>query len=152
MFTKEVIELASDCYEAVKKIAKVAGKEWECAIEKGNWVIHKKELCLVVEVWCPVLNRWRMRLNPPDGHEFGYVDIEKVIPILRWEKLEEILGGLGYSSQIQTKMWDQNTFEVFIYYVDKFGSNCQVITEGKKRQETFMQAIIELAEKLEEVK
>ena len=90
MFTKEVIELAKPCVEAIKKISKAKGKEWKWKPEVGDFFLFSKDKGMCVE---PKEKRGVVNIL--------YI-IEEVVPILHWEKLEKIMNSLGCRSTLNS--------------------------------------------------
>lgn len=137
MFTKEAQELAKPCYEAIKKISK--GK-WEWKPEVGEWCIgglYNPHLIVALADKYIFTITW--------GITFAFKQkAENYIPLLHWERIEEILEGMGYEVQI-TKPRHWSTDEM-LCDISKFG---EIFLNhwngnGKTRQEAVMQAVIEL--------
>lgn len=92
-FTKEAQELAKPCCEAIKKISK--GK-WE-------WRPRYRDACLRKRGYpgiCTVLIYDPLGGQVKITRGFGrakWVPADDIIPLLHWEKIEEILEGMGWS-------------------------------------------------------
>jgi len=137
MFTQEKIKLAKPTYEAIKKIAKTKGKKWEWRPRVGEWFLFDRRIRLV----CNVNVELRLLFYPEyidTGFIVKSVHQRKVIPFFHWEKLEEIVEGLGYILQ--------GPFANKSCFVARFG--VKGWAEGKTRQEVVMRAIIELGEEI----
>jgi len=147
MFTKTEIELAPKVYEALKKIAEKQGKKWEWEPEIGDWFLLNDYPYVVAGVlWYTIANKVDNEPQPDDAISVVYVKShtiqteahDNVIPLPHWEKLEEIMEGLGYILQGPFK--DKSCF------VARFG--VKGWAEGKSRQEAVMRAIIKLGEEI----
>jgi len=143
MFTKTEIELAKPCIEAVKKIAKAKGKEWEWKPEVGEWCIDENNIMLIAEVdyitddpenWYQISNG---SYNWCTGSMY-------VIPLLHWEKLEKIMEKFGYKMYVKFETIGGNHYQCGICN----GTAVLVLEIGKTRQEAVMRAIIRLGEEI----
>lgn len=150
MFSQETVKLAKPCIEAIKKISK--GK-WEWEPEVGEWCIVKDKrvrrkgwdtrMGLIVSVNLSICT-----IKTENG--LNYI-IENCIPLLHWERIEEILEGMGYD----VFLYDQdfgasktaNKYEATIWKPAPI--DCQKekpFTErrGETRQLALLRAVIEL--------
>jgi len=146
MFTKAEINLALSTYEAIKKIAKREGKEWEWNPEIGEWCLIKKKWGTTLKNVVGIIvlvnedkNIVRVEAVVETDSIFfsGWYRQKDLIPILHWEKLEEILEGLGYMVDIRLEQGN------FICEVD--GYEYWADGKGKTRQEAMMRAVIKLS-------
>lgn len=100
MFTKQVIKLAKPCYEAIKIIAKSVGKVWKWEPEWGEFCIDSnKRIVLIWDIFpdAPIISV----VPAPQANITPYnQQVKDCIPILHWEKIEQILEGLGYEIEI----------------------------------------------------
>ena len=158
MFTKEAQELAKATVEAIKKIAE--RQEKECPECKGKGILGLPSCRLCKGSgrvkgkweWEPEVGEWYYQdfgngklLLVKDEHvrldiiEDLYVEHVKLTPLLHWEKIEEILEGMGYELGLHN--WLENKYQGSIYFNNRrlFG------TIGKSHQEAVMLAVIELA-------
>ena len=161
MFTKEAQELAKPCYEAIKKIAE--RKECPtCVGYGGTDLVKMPGLCATMGK-CPTCKgtgkvKWEGELEPRDEFiatdgssrfvvstcsggvrdDYGYHWSTKLItPLLEWQKIEEILEGMGYDLLIgkHERIYGASVFQ---------GKKCLSIGDGKSRQPAVMRAVIEL--------
>jgi len=155
MFTKEVIELAKPCVEAIKKISKAKGKEWKWKPEVGEWCLWKKHPHLVLEPegqdnWFTI---YADKVDKMDYDEPYYyrlvVPIKRCIPFLHWEKLEKIMEGLGYELRLDKRGDPPNV--AFDAGLGKIGEPifASQLIQAPTRQEAVMRAIIRLGEGIE---
>ena len=137
MFTKEAQELAKPTTEAVKKISK--GK-WHWKPEVGEQFLKSgNELDLIINK--------NQKVWPKD------------IPLLHWERIEQIVEGMGYEVKEQkersitqsaqcwicpTRNHPQATGKDLHDYL-KWREVNTIIAFGKTRQEAVMRAVVELA-------
>lgn len=166
-FTKEAQELAKDSIEAIKKISK--GK-WEWEPEVGDWIIEKKpehtirfgnkekksipHLIISIASYDTgntlhvITNASAVRVDEPNA-----------TPLLHWERIEEILEGIGYYMSLPTKgersdLWVvgfssfrfKGTNKEFRYYKDTY------VGRGKTRQEAVMRSVIALGKEIKSEK
>ena len=156
MLTKEEIALVAPWNEAMKKISK--GK-WEWEPEEGNvfeykWqeingqykrVWHKKVEVVPFEfqTWTDEDGRYMAFGEPPNYKTRRHYFLPNCIPLLHWEKIEEILEGMGYIFQEPIRR---------CYGSEGFKCHCVISLKGrqagwgwgKTRQEAVMRAVIEL--------
>jgi len=150
MFTKEAIALAKDSVEAIKKISK--GK-WEWKPEVGGWALrpsrHPQDNVGNIGIITQSYGRI-IEFTPTDTtHKSITEALTGLIPILHWEKLEQILEGMGYYIKVsrlsckiclpKPKDLDPDSLGYFLW-----NDEHQVRGEGDDRQEAVMQAVIEL--------
>jgi len=149
VFTKEVIELAKPCIEAIKKIAQAKGKKWEWKPEIGDFFLFGKEMGIVVDKY--KVNPYTFKgmcVEPKEKRgAVNILYIEDITPIPHWEKLEKIMEGLGYVMDLgftyiaAGKYWYCNLRNI---------NNGKIVgVYGETRQEAVMRAIIRLSEEIE---
>jgi len=142
MFTKTEIELAPKVYEAIKKIAKAKGRDWEWKPKVGEWCIinNQKSTSLILLVDKEIEEMVQVLIN----HTLSWQSKKNLIPLLHWEKLEKIMEGLGYYVILWWDNWyKQWNCRIIKNEEDKFPS-----VRGKTRQEAVMRAIIRLGEEI----
>jgi len=149
MFTKTEKKLAPEVYRAIKRIAQAKGKEWEWEPEIGDFFLIGKEMGIVVdEDWVSLHTFKGIYIEPKEKR--GVVNIfyiEKVVPVLHWEKLEKIMNSLGYCLILELiemydiDMYDSGFQAVFWEKLSKKDNLC-CLPVCKTRQEAVMQAII----------
>jgi len=156
MFSKETQALVPKVYEAIKKIAEKAGKkclkcegtgneddfggcrwcngtgkvkgEWEWEPERWQQVVYRGKVNLIRAVLTPIY----VDLLSKRG-----VFIKDLIPLLHWERIEEILEGMGYALSV---LKYEGYVKCYIHQKDDL-----LVTEQRKtRQEAVMRAVIEL--------
>ena len=74
--------------------------------------------------------------------------IRDVIPLLHWEKLEEILESVGYFLEVE-KLSHKNCECLILKGMDDPETECIAVGSGKTRQEAVMRAIVILGDKIE---
>lgn len=148
MFTKEAIELAKPCIEAIKKISKAKGKKWEWKPEVGEWCLWKKHPHLVLEP--EGQDNWFTIYVDKDEAYYHrlVVPLKRCTPLLHWEKLEKIMGGLGYELRLDKRGDPPNV--AFDAGFGKIGEPifASQLIQAPTRQEAVMRAIIELGEEM----
>jgi len=147
MFTKEVIELAKPCVEAIKKISKAKGKEWKWKPEVGEWCLWKKHPHLVLEP--EGQDNWFTIYVDKDEAYYHrlVVPLKRCIPLLHWEKLEGILEDLGYFLEVE-KIGCEDCECLILKGTGDPDTECIAVGRGKTRQEAVMRAIIKLGEEI----
>jgi len=147
MFTKEEQKLAPKVVQAIEKITQSAGREWEWKPEVGEWCIDENNIMLIAEVDYitddPEEN-WYQISNESCNWCIGSTD---VIPLLRWEKLEEILEGLGFFLEVE-KIGRKDCKCLILEGSGGPETECVAAGSGKTRQEAVMRAVIKLAKKM----
>ena len=176
-FSKE--ELAKSCYEAIKKIAR--NVERRCPKCEGvGKVIRYAPQEVVSQVVCSTCNgtgkvkgkwkwepeKWELVIYKGEvdvitGHSKSPIHIhlssvpgictKELIPLLHWERIEQILEGMGYYMSLPTKgersdLWVvgfssfnfKGTNKEFRYYKNTY------VGRGQTRQEAVQRAVIEL--------
>jgi len=152
MFTKEAQELASKVYEAIKKISK--GKwEWEPKAGGGEWCIYNKKPHLIVGVG--VGNDLWLRKSGIMCYMFEPDKRKKIIPLLHWERIEEILEGMGYRVYMEEFYMDRSLkarksaeCKIYKYGEDLQGGTLLIKIEAKSCQLAVMRAVIELGKEM----
>ena len=134
--TKEIIQLAAPCYEALKKL--IPGYEWEP--RKGEWIITAGLTLQVITdvnrtlIYWPGCNSWTFS--------------NQVTPILEWELMEVLLDKESY--WFYWKQVDDDTEPEFKIRIK--GTVRKGIGSGSAsaptRQQAVMQSIIELAKEV----
>jgi len=153
MFSKETQALAKATVEAIKKISK--GK-WEWKPQFGDYVLWNNEL-------------WFFRCYAGLGQallhqvsESQVANIKACIPLLHWERIEEILEGMRYEVKEQRQSMSQSA-QCWICpshnHLEATGRDLNNYLQwrqhhtltvfGKTRQEAVMRAVIELGKCLE---
>jgi len=180
-FTKEVIALTPKVNEAIKKIAgKMERRCRRCegiGYKKGN-PTHK---CSACNGTGKVKGKWEWKPEVGECFSFGWKDIRKLIiipvkfyleednicfddyvfpishciPLLHWERIEEILEGMEYriyteKFYMDSQLKSRKSAECKIYQYDQHlqGGTLLVKLEAKTRQEAVQQAVIELGKEL----
>lgn len=154
MFTKTEIELAPKTIEAVKKISKAKGKEWEWKPEVGDWIVEKesKQVGIITEYSKKLQEVCYMLLDKnkkfPPGAEVIGCPVEDIMPLYHWEKLEKIMEGLGYELRLDKRGDPPNV--AFDAGFGKIGEPifASQLMQAPTRQEAVMQAIIKLGEEI----
>jgi len=145
MFTKEEIEIANPCYEALKKL----GWEWEP--KEGEWgltdygetVLIYKNVDKKSKKNCPLLANTDVygitSCIGPEYHEVG-------IPILHWEKIKKILEGLGYFIALSISNYGG---EIMVTGTDEYEHDATLFElsyKGNNVQKAVMETVIKLGE------
>lgn len=149
MFNKEEIALAKPTVEAIKKISRnyynsvsklpgggLSETEWEWEPEVGEFYITPEN-----EIWCI-------------GDDLDREDTiiakdlnKKYIPLLHWERIEEILEGMGYSMIVSHPLdcpdGKRLGYLCIIWHKD-WSSDKEIEYVGDRRQEAVQRAVIEL--------
>jgi len=148
MFTKEEIALAKATVEAIKKISK--GK-WEGKPEVGEWCIYKKnnEIALIVFHWPKTeSNKYEtLEVAFPLGTNRGIEEFaDEFIPLLHWERIEEILEGMGVGYEVKIDKWQgfEREGQNFRVSIRQNGVLMVGTHRTKTRQLAVMRAVIEL--------
>lgn len=149
-----VEDLAKPCYEALKKISKrvklgvrIKLEEWKWEPEVGEWVLAKhfhpqvRLIAATSDGWA-----WTAYRTEEQGLSCHSVTGD-CIPILHWERIEEILEGMGYYLQMNKPLdvsIEKGTMKVgcSIYQTGK--DDFITFAQAKSRQEVVMLAVIEL--------
>jgi len=131
MFTKKEIDLAEKTVEAIKQIAEKQGKEWEWMPVIGEQCLFESKPSLITDalpdyVYLNSGNNW--------------ISKKDVIPLLHWEKIEEILEGMGYWLRIGDK------YSCQIHPPNGVNAWPDGAGIGKSRQEAVQRAVIKLGE------
>lgn len=128
---------------------KVKG-EWEWKPEVGEYCIYRpnspyfNKLELITGI-----NKEKRKLLL--SHSIDSYPMDECIPLLHWEKLEEILEEMGYVIDLGK---EYTSWEDFTWHCDlrqKYTSGYKFVLAGsscKTRQEAVMWAVIELAKKM----
>lgn len=141
MFTKSEIALAPD---TIKGLIKLGWKGWEP--RQGEWVIDKftKRPVLIFAI-DKVLDKEAIYLATGNATQYNtYANRRtKLIPILHWEKIADILRGMGY--QIVIKL--HSTIGGWSILCRVWEGNIVLASEiGITSQLAVMQAVIKLRE------
>lgn len=133
MFTKEEITLAKPVIKAIKKISK--GK-WEWKPEVGEWWFDERK----------DHGRNPILISLPSDIEWINTYPTICIPLLHWEKIEEILEEMGYKTWT-TKYYWEDTIKTLYECQISLGLRSEAIVdeEATTAREAVMQAVIELA-------
>ena len=112
-------------YEAIKKISK--GK-WEWEPQVGEWYISPMDIIHLI----------------PERQELSK-DYQKLcIPLLHWERIEEILEGIGLGFGVW-RTFEGVSLEMYWLEDNPNQDPCVIIEKAKSRQEAAYKAVIELA-------
>lgn len=136
--------LADPCHTRIKcprcnHTGKIKGK-WEWEPEWSDICIWGDELVMCIEVKRDDL----IEILPQWGSTTTLAPYASLVPLLHWEKLEEILERLGYPIII-LKMYDRNGYA----FQCKMGRNLDGVNVMRgTRQEAVVQATIELARRI----
>ena len=152
MFTKEEIELAPKVYEVLK------GMGWKWEPKEGDWALTDTgEAVLIYKNMdekskenCPFLANTTSSYGitsciGPEFHEVG-------IPILHWERIEEILEKRGYDLYVDLNeilelyIPPEGHYAKFLNYRDR---SIWAEGVGRTRQEAVMKSVAELGRKIE---
>ena len=142
MFTEEEIKLAPKTYWALKKIAWVNGKNFYIWDYISDMVVFYDNSYWFV--WFVDPAQERIRLGGAPWRESIQADVNKCVPLLHWEKLEEILEDWGYTLLVGAD--HENRVN---YYATIVSMGLCITKYGKTRQEAVMRAIIKLGEEVE---
>jgi len=147
MFTKTEIELAPKVYGAIKRIAKAKGKKWEWKPEVGEWCIYGNDSNLSLIVFVDIIRKTVILEREWYGEK--EVNISECIPFLHWEKLEEIMGELGYELRLDKRGDPPNV--AFDAGLGKIGEPifASQLIQAPTRQEAVMRAIIRLGKEID---
>ena len=126
MFTKEEQALAKPCHEAIKKISK--GK-WEWEPEIGEWAISEEYTFLIIGAHDNIVE-----------YNFGYYPQKDCVPLLHWERIEEILALFGY----ELIMLGTGYYADFACGIQQDDKEMIKRIEAPTRQLAVMRAVIEL--------
>jgi len=160
MFTKKEIELAPAVYEAIKRISvksekypcltkdkngieQLTYKKWEWEPKPFELFLSDKDIYCVVDVSLfrdPQIDWIIEKAFDKDGNNDGPFYPEHCIPILHWEKIEEILEGMGYWLRIGDK------YSCQIHLPNGVNAWPDGAGIGKSRQEAVQKAVIKLGE------
>ena len=141
MFSKEAIKLAKPCYEAIKKISK--GK-WEWKPEVGEQFIgvHGMPIVIAGIIDVPLIfGTENRRLQYLSMDKVREIFVKDVIPLLHWERIEEILEGMGYGLLLKREDIGGKHYQAEFWNKNTWGHKLSV---GKTRQEAVMRAVIEV--------
>jgi len=143
MFTKEVIETAKPCDNALRKLG------WKWKPQPGEWCIYKKngEIALVTDYYPKTAsNKYETVevLFPPRENTRVEEFANNFIPILHWEKIEKILEKAGYGIHISSS-WEHALCQIFLTSTGKGRRNVIVREGGRTRQEAIIKSVIALA-------
>jgi len=145
MFTKEEIELAPEVCKVLKKLG---WKEWKP--EEGEWGIYEGKAHLITQVD----GNWVMVKKLVWGFDEEWIEKSKVVPILHWEKIEEILEEFSYDISTE-KTYENGVFvfhKAYISIRDEHDTwRDLAIERGKTRQEAVMRAVVELGKRIEKI-
>jgi len=121
-------------------IDKVKGK-WEWEPKVGEWCLYGNTLLLITKVTVSVLE--------VSGGMIEAVKADKVVPLLHWERIEEILEGMGYYF---TRGEEVEQAEDVLYIkkegLDNLRLNIEIDFRDKSRQEAVQRAVIELGKEV----
>jgi len=163
MFTQEEIKLAKLTYEAIKKISKAKGKEWEWRPEKGDWFILNNEIFIVEKFgYLDIGNERIFRITyvrdftHVRGYSEGFIeppiqiascDLRDAIFLPHWEKLIKVIEDLGFFVDV-TRYYDDER-EAFCHSCCIYSRMMILVSkEEKSLQEAVQKAIIELGEEI----
>jgi len=139
--TKGVIELVLPTYKALKKI--IPG--WEWVPERGEFAIRKQPSTLK-----PYLIEYEGFFEGCiETCNYGLVAKDNIIPILDWERIEEILEGVGYELEFRTghrvdgKKGDKN----YLCWLN-IGKKVYATEFGETRQLAVMRAVVRLGKEV----
>jgi len=133
---------------------KVKGK-WEWKPGPGEWCIYKKnnEIALVVFYWPKTkANKYEtIEVAFPLGANRSIEEFaDEFIPLLDWQKIEEMLEGMGYRIKLSETFRTHREFRCSIHKVEQFKDRegYRVIPDvsaySSNRQEAVQQAVIKL--------
>ena len=152
MFTKEEQKLAPKVVQAIEKITQSARREWEWKPEVGEWCLYKSRIDLLLQDedghWYFGIRRDRLfgelhtLANP-----VCFYGIANLIPLLHWEKLEDILEDLGFFLEVE-KIGRKDCKCLILKGSGGPETECVAAGSGKTRQEAVMRAVIELAKRM----
>jgi len=154
MFTKTEIELAPKTIEAIKKISKAKGKDWEWKPEVGDWIVEKetKQVGIITEYSKKLQEVCYMLLDKnkkfPPGTEVIGCPVEDIMSLYHWEKLEKIMNSLGYYLTLEPVDIYNSGFRAVFW--EKLSEEDELPNSPvcKTRQEAVMRAIIKLGEEI----
>lgn len=174
MFTKEETALAKPCYEAIKKIAERQVKKCSRCYGSGIMKVgHPRQTggswrtgtfhCDKCNGTGKVKGKWEW--EPEVGECFyglskalhwivnekqrfsitQYIEKRKLTPLLHWEKIEEVLEGMGYKIWT-TKYYWKDTIKALYECQISLGLRSEAIVdeEATTAQEAVRRAVIEL--------
>ena len=134
MFTEKEIILAPKVYEVLKKLG------WEWIPEEGEW-------CLETEIYYKYLilayyKKGEEILIWKKGSGKRWAEKTEYLPILHWEKIEEILIKFGYEIVWSYCGYKSDGLYKCEIFTEK-GFNCGAET-GLSRQEAVMKAVLRI--------
>lgn len=169
MFSEEAITLAKPCYEAIKKISKrginpmtgalltIPKWEWEpevgerCIYSPNRKIYAGQAVGKIGLVWphdASFYNNKKIEVIFGDGLSL-YTKIDEFIPLLHWEKIEEILEGMRYEIRIDREYTyyspatgDGEGYKQCFCKIGKLPNS--IIVTAKTRQEAIQGAVIKL--------
>lgn len=129
--------LFKDCRKC-NGTGKVKG-EWKWEPERGEFALRQplSEVDLITRI----LSHGILRLSSEEGCTFDE-PAHKFIPILHWERIEEILEGMDYGIEFDP---DHRGCTL------TGGNGIQVYKKAKSRQQAIMQSVIALGKELKNV-
>jgi len=102
-------------------------------------------------VWVVDPKEGKRRLGGAPWREPTRTDIDKSIPLLHWERLEKIVGDLGYKLVVCKVVNTLDPRERFMCEIWEEGKELYVCEVADTRQEAVMRVIIKLGEKIQEI-
>lgn len=141
MFSREEIALAPKVDEAIKKIAEKAGKTWEWEPKRGEFAQIGMGMIVLVDRDGLFENKF------VDTSNMGIIEINRLIPFLHWERIERILEGMGYETELNEFKATGSDYAYGIFGYDKNDKYHTAHGYGKTRQEAVQRAVIKFGKR-----